>query len=187
MKHIPKRAVVTPFGHFEFPFVPFSLKTASRTFQPFMDFVFHGLGDQLIASSSLDEHIHHVRLVFECLVAHGLALRPEKCVFGRKVSFQGCHISAAGSKPERVRALQDFPQPKTTTKRPDLTCYLGLIHYYHRFIPKCAEQANLLNQLNSWSETKRQHPLDTRSSASLPRKLKHSGRSYSPYSTITQC
>ena len=114
MKHISKTVVVTPFGHFEFPFMPFRLKTTSRTFQRFMDSVFHGLGNQLIASSSLDEHVHHVHLVIKCLIAHGLAFLPKKCEFGCKVSFQGRHISAAGSKPEHVQTLQDFPQPKNT-------------------------------------------------------------------------
>ena len=35
----------------------------------------------------------------------------------------------------------------TTPKKSNLTHYLGLIHYYHHFIPKCSEQLYLLHQL----------------------------------------
>ncbi len=61
----------------------------------------------------------------------------------RELSFQGHHISAAGSKPlpECVHDVQNFLQPKKTS---NLTRNLGLIHYYHRFIPENTEQIHLL-------------------------------------------
>lgn len=121
-----------------------------------LDFVFVYMDDLLIASSSPEEHACHVRLVFERLAEHGLAIHPDKCEFGRsELSFLGHHVSTSGSQPlpERVQAVRDFPQPKTTS---DLTRYLGLIHYYHRFIPKCADQLHPLHQL-----THGQKPSDT--------------------------
>ena len=151
---IPKTAVTTPFGLFEFLFMPFGLKTAPQTFQRFMDSVFRGLDfvfgyidDVLVASSSPEEHLRHLRLVFERLDEHGLTINPDKCEFGRsEITFLGLHISASGIQPlpERVQAVRDFPQPKTVS---DLSRYLGLIHYYHRFIPKCADQLHPLHQL----------------------------------------
>ena len=101
-----------------------------------LDFVFGYIDDLLITSSSPEEHLHHLRIVFECL---GLAIQPEKCKFGRsELSFLGHHVSAAGTRAlsERVQAVQEFPQPKILS---DLMRYLGLTHYYHRFIPKCVE------------------------------------------------
>ena len=134
--------------------MPFGLKTAPQTFQRFMDSVFRGLDfvfgyidDVLVASSSPEEHLRHLRLVFERLDEHGLTINPDKCEFGRpEISFLGHHIPASGIQPlpERVQAVRDFPQPKTVS---DLSRYLGLIHYYHRFIPKCANQLHPLHQL----------------------------------------
>ena len=54
---VPKTAVITPFGLFEFLRMPFGLKNAAQTFQRFMDsilqdldFVFVYLDDILVAS-----------------------------------------------------------------------------------------------------------------------------------------
>jgi hypothetical protein len=71
---IPKTAICTPFGLFEYIFMPFGLKNAAQTFQPLMDrlfrhlpFVFVYLDDILIASKDSTQHIQHLRLVFEVL------------------------------------------------------------------------------------------------------------------------
>ena len=67
---VPKMAVITPFGLFEFRRMPFGLKNAGMTFQPFMDQLFNGLDfvfiyihDVLIASKSRQEHAGHLREV----------------------------------------------------------------------------------------------------------------------------
>ena len=78
---IPKTAVITLFGLFEFLFMPFGLKPAPQTFQQYMDCVIRGLDfvfvymdDLLIASSSLDKHARYIQLVFELIASHGLAI-----------------------------------------------------------------------------------------------------------------
>ncbi len=62
---IPKTAICTPFGLFEYIFMPFGLKNAAQTFQRLMDrlfchlpFVFVYLDDILIASKDPTQHIH---------------------------------------------------------------------------------------------------------------------------------
>lgn len=66
-KDIPKTAVITPFGLFEFLVMPFGLRNAAQTFQRLMnilfadlDFCFCYLDDILIASVDEKEHIHHL-------------------------------------------------------------------------------------------------------------------------------
>ena len=56
---IPKTAVITPFGLFEFLRMPFGLKNAAQTFQRFMDsvlqdldYIFVYLDDILVASGT---------------------------------------------------------------------------------------------------------------------------------------
>ena len=64
---VPKTAVITPFGLFEFLGMPFGLKNVGMTFQRFMqrlfnglDFVFIYINDVLIASKSRQEHAGHL-------------------------------------------------------------------------------------------------------------------------------
>jgi len=79
---IPKTAVITPFGLFEFTSMPFGLKNSSQTFQRFinnifqgMDFVFCYVDDILVASETPEEHRLHLHRVFEKLQAAD----PNKC------------------------------------------------------------------------------------------------------------
>ena len=47
---------------------------------------------------------------------------------------------------EKVQAIVDFPQPTSLRKHWE---FLGLINFYHRFIPKCADILQPLNALLS--------------------------------------
>ena len=86
---IPKTAVTTPFGLFEFVRMPFGLRNATQTFQRFIYQVLRGLhfcyayiDDVLVASANAEEHKEHLRAVFQCLSEHGIIINPEKCEFG---------------------------------------------------------------------------------------------------------
>ena len=150
---IPKTAVTTPFGLFEFLRMPFGLRNAAQTFQRFIDQVLRGLpfcyayiDDLLIASSSPEEHQHHLR---QGLSDHGIVINPAKCQFGvKELSFLGHHVNTQGIQPleEKVRAVRDFPMPTSMRK---LREFLGLVNFYHRFIPHCASTLEPLNSLLS--------------------------------------
>ena len=104
-KDVPKTAVITPFGLFEFLRMPFGLRNAGQSFQRFMDEVLHGLDcifvyldDILVASNTVEEHHVHLEEVLKRLQQHGLVLHLEKCVFfASSVDFLGKHVSAAAS------------------------------------------------------------------------------------------
>jgi len=101
---IPKTAIVTPFGLFEYLFMPFGLSNAAQTFQRLMDklfrhlpFVFTYLDDHLVASATLEEHLQQLEQFFAVLQDNGLTINPEKCVFAASsVKFLGHMVSAAG-------------------------------------------------------------------------------------------
>jgi hypothetical protein len=126
---IPKTAIVTPFGLFEYLFMPFGLSNAAQTFQRLMDklfrhlpFVFTYLDDHPIASATLEEHLQHLQQFFSVLHNNGLTINPEKCVFAASsVKFLGHMVSAAGIQPlpQHLAAIQDFPPP-TDVKQPKL-------------------------------------------------------------------
>lgn len=142
---IPKTAVITPFGLFEYLRMPFGLKNAAQTFQRLMDsvlrdlpFLFVYLDDILVASTSKAEHMSHLRLLFAQLQQHGLIVNPAKCQFGvPSIDFLGHHITSAGATPLplKVKAVLQFPRP-TTVKA--LQEFLGMVNFYHRFIPQAA-------------------------------------------------
>ena len=151
---IPKTAITTPFGLFEFVRMPFGLRNAGQTFQRFMDQVLRGLhfcfdyiDDMLIASSSQEEHEQHLRQVFQRLSDYGILINPAKCLFGvSSLDFLGHHVSSKGIRPldSKVEAVVKFPQPTTARQ---LREFVGLINFYHRFIPHCADILRPLNAL----------------------------------------
>lgn len=148
---IPKTAVITPFGLFEFTRMQFGLMNASQTFQRFMDrlfadldFVVTFIDDICIASSSMEEHRHHVRIVLERLHSNGLVINVAKSQFARtEVDFLGYVVSGDGIRPlpERVKAVQEFPVPSTVR---ELRRFLALVNVYKRFISHASDiQENL--------------------------------------------
>jgi cleavage and polyadenylation specificity factor subunit 1 len=142
---VPKTAVITPFGLFEYLRTPFGRRNAAQTFQRLMDvvcqdldFVFVYIDDILVASESKAQHLGHLRTLFERLSTHGLIINAAKCRFGcTELEFLGHHVSTAGAAPlaDRVDAIRDFPKPVTVKQ---LQEFLGLINFYRRFLPAAA-------------------------------------------------
>jgi hypothetical protein len=97
---IPKTAITTPFGLFEFPYMSFGLRNAAQTFQRFMDILRElDLDDILVFSRSPEEHEQHLRILFRQLQAHGILINPAKCIFAApEVTFLGYKVSAEGSR-----------------------------------------------------------------------------------------
>jgi hypothetical protein len=63
----------------------------------------------------------------------------EKCELGRQqVDFLGHRITAEGAAPitRHVEAVQNFPWPQD---KKQLLSFLGLVNFYHRFIPAAAK------------------------------------------------
>ena len=78
-----KTAFVTPFGKYEFNMVPFGLAQAPAYFQALISKVLKGLhkftmaylDDIIIFSKSEEEHLEHLRIIFQRLKAAGLKLK----------------------------------------------------------------------------------------------------------------
>jgi hypothetical protein len=132
---IPKTAILTPFGLYEFLFMPFGLRNAAQSFQHMMDkvcaglpFVFIYLDDILIASTTFQEHQKHLRQVLSLLASNGLRINADKCLFfSSSVEFLGHLVDSSGIRPlnSHIAAVENFPAP-TTGK--ELQRYLGLVN-----------------------------------------------------------
>ena len=140
---IPKTAFNTRYGKYEFLVMPFGLTNAPATFQtlmnsilrPYIDkFVLVYLDDILVYSNSQEEHLEHLRLVFEALQQHSLYARPDKCVFDQpRVEFCG-HLVGQGIVEvldSKVKAIKEWPQPRNVQ---EVRQFYGLVNYYRRFI-----------------------------------------------------
>ncbi|GFY53803.1 uncharacterized protein K02A2.6 [Trichonephila inaurata madagascariensis] len=75
----------------------------------------------------------------------GIVIKIEKCQFLQtEVDLLDHHISVNGIDPskERIKVIEDFKLPETVK---ELRRYLGVINFYHRFIPNTAENQAVLN------------------------------------------
>jgi hypothetical protein len=143
---IPKTAIVTPFGLYEYTRMTFGMRNAGSTFQRLMDRVVSGLpavfaylDDLLIASETMEQHLLDLQNVVTRLKEAGLVINADKCLFAvNELEFLGHRVSAAGISPlsHRVEALQQHPQPKTVK---ELQGFLGAVIFYRRFVPAAAK------------------------------------------------
>ena len=126
--------------------MPFRLKNTGMSFQCFMDRILGGLpyvliylDNILVASPDKKTHAVHLRAVLQALGEKGLVLNRGKCKFFRsEVEFLGLRVTASGVAPlpDQISAVADFPQP-TTIKV--LQAILGVVNFYHWFIPATAK------------------------------------------------
>ena len=153
---IPKTAIITPFGTWEFLRLPFGVKNAAATFQRLMDVVLQGLpfifcylDDILVASSTADQHMQDLRQVFERLRLNGLSINPAKCCWAApSVKYLGHLVDAQGIRPlpKHVETIRQFQPPNS---RESLSRFLGLLNFYRPFLPNLAEVVRPLTELLS--------------------------------------
>ena len=149
-----KTAVTTPFGLYEYAFIPMGLRNAGATFQRVMDGIFRDvpcvfvyLDDILVFSENQEQHEKDLRLVFSKLAEHKLRISLEKCEFmKRSLVFLGHDVTSTGVTPPRARVKEilDLPLPHDSES---LRRYLGLIGFYRRMIPRFADVTFHLTEL----------------------------------------
>jgi len=150
-----KTAFIAPDGFYEYKVIPFGLANAPAAFMHMMQKILHPhrrnaivyLDDVLIFSGTLAEHKVHVEGVLQALRNARLRLSEAKCMFGAlETSFVSFRVNKHGihTKEKNVRAVQDWPTPRTPT---ELRSFLGLAGYYRKFVPKFAHWDHLLYNL----------------------------------------
>ena len=117
-----------------------------------------------IASSDMDKHKQHLQLVFQHFKEYGVVINPSKCEQGvTELTFLGHTLNSQGVCPvqEKVTAIQEFLLPSTKRKLKEL---LGLVNFYHLFIPHCAYVLQPINKLLTATHAEKSLQWDEQSS-----------------------
>ncbi|CAO2827817.1 unnamed protein product [Amaranthus hypochondriacus] len=138
-----KTAFKTKYGLYKWLVMPFGLIGAPSTFMRLMNevlrpylgrFIVVYLDDILVYSKRVDEHLDHLRQLFEVLRKQQLYGKLEKCSFLlHEVPFLGYVVGRQGVKvdPSKVEAIRTWPTLTTITQ---LRSFHGLASFYRRFI-----------------------------------------------------
>ncbi|MGL4337186.1 MAG: RNase H-like domain-containing protein [Turicibacter sp.] len=153
-KHKPLTACTDGRGLYEFNVLPFGLTGAPAIFQRTMNYILMDLDhalvyidDIVVFSTSFEEHLKDLEMVFKRLKLANLKIKPSKCEWAKdSVVYVGHVISKNGIQPnpENVSKVQNFPVPNTVKQ---VRQFIGLAGYYRRFIQNFAQIAEPLNRL----------------------------------------
>ena len=122
--------------------VPFGLAQAPAYFQALINKVLKGLHkfavtylDDIIIFSKNEEHLEHLRIIFQRLKEAGLKLKRSKCDFMKmQIQYLGHLISSNAIQPllEKLESIKNIPAPWSTK---EVKQFLGLAGCYHKFVP----------------------------------------------------
>ena len=163
---VPKTAVTTPFGSFEFLSMPLGLRNATKIFQRHMDTLFRDMpfvrnyvDDLLMASATQEEHLEHLQIVLEVLAKAKLSINPNKCKFAQTEVNLAFAINSQGFRPpaEKIEAITNCQRPANIM---GLRRFLGLINSYHSLTPNLAALEVPLTDLMQGAKKKDKRLID---------------------------
>ncbi|XP_030767447.1 uncharacterized protein LOC115891183 [Sitophilus oryzae] len=143
-------------GFFQFVTMPFGLRNAAQTQQRLVDAIFSPkfephiftyLDDILVISEDFYHHIKLLTEVKEKLREAGLSLNLKKCDFFKTtLKFLGYVVGSNSLRtdPDKVSAMANYPQPRTTTK---IKRFVGLCSWYRHFIKDFSTLMSPINDL----------------------------------------
>ena len=126
--------------------LPMGITDASAKWQKAIEIVLNGItnvivnqDDICITGANDDEHLQTLAKVFARLEEFGLKVNADKCIYLQpSVIFCGRRITANGIQQEedKIKAIVEAPKPNNVK---ELRSLLGLINYYHRFVPNVSQ------------------------------------------------
>jgi hypothetical protein len=105
------------------------------------------MDDLSVGSPDRQTHLRHLEAFFTALATNGLAINLEKCVFATpSLEILGHKISATGAAPtaDHAAKIENCPPPQDIKQ---LQRFLGMVNFYRRFLPKCAQVSKPLTNL----------------------------------------
>ena len=148
--------VVDNYGKFEWLRTPFGLSQAPARFNNLMlkiffeymeEFVLFYVDDLLIYSETAEDHLKHIKMVFQKFRESGLKLKLKKCAFFKsQIEYLGHLISSKGISPlpDKIQAITNLKRPNNITQTKHI---LGLVSYYRQFFPILSETVRPINRI----------------------------------------
>lgn len=145
-------------GLFQYNRLVFGIASAPAVWQRAIDQVLQGipgtqcyLDDIIVTGQDDSSHLANLEAVLNRLAECGLRANKDKCEFfkdsieycGHRIDRDGLHKSQ-----DKIDAVLKAPKP---TNVPQLRSFLGLVNYYHKFLPNLA---TVLHPLNTLLQTK---------------------------------
>ena len=147
-EHHLKVKLQTKWGTFVDDKMPFELINAGAIFQQSMDIAFRGLinksivvylNDITIYSKNREDHVPHLKVIFERCRRYEISLNPKKSIFSiEERTFLGFVISPKGITihSRRIEAIKDIILPHN---KKAMHSFIGKINFVRRFISSFAE------------------------------------------------
>jgi hypothetical protein len=105
------------------------------------------MDDILVSSEDDPAHLDNLSSVLSRLLEAGLLLRQDKyCFMQPEVIYCGYSINGEGVYPvlAKVDTIKNTPAPRDVTQ---LHAFLGIMNYYHKFLPNVATYLEPLHEL----------------------------------------
>ena len=151
--HQERTAMSTPFGAFEWRFMPMGLKNSPAIFMRNLQKVFHDMPDVLlfvddgaVGTETVEENFELMCRILDRLAEYSLVIKGSKLhLFQTKVEFLGYTLSADGLRPQhdKVESIRNWPLPRTVA---EVRGFLGLASFYRRFVYNFSDKAAALNE-----------------------------------------
>ena len=152
--HQERTAMSTPFGSFEWRFMPMGLKNAPAIFQRNIQQIFADMpevkifvDDLCVGTQTVEENLEIMVKVMERMAEHRLILKGSKLnLFKSQVDFLGYTLSGDGLRPQqhKVDVVREWPLPKTVA---EVRGFIGLCSFYRKFVWDFADIAAPLNDM----------------------------------------
>ena len=149
-------------GLYQYNRLPFGVSSAPGIFQRTVENLLQGIphvvvriDDILVSGKDELNHRANLEKVLSRLSSAGLRLRLDKCLFMQSsVTYCGYVITGDGIQPmaAKVEVIKNAPEPKDVSQ---LRAFLGLLNYYHHFLPDVATvlepQHQFLRKGSKWA------------------------------------
>ena len=151
---IPKTAFTSPFGKYEYVKVPFGLAQAPAYFQELitgvlkdLPFAMAYLDDIIIYSSTPEEHLQHIKTVFEKLCHAKLSMKLSKSFLcqGNTIPWTHSRRGRDQTSPSQNRGHQGYAptsEPKTGSHLPQTS---GILQKIYQELCKNSKTTNNVN------------------------------------------